>query len=66
VTDDVLTVNVALLAPAATVTELGMVALELLDERLTEDPPGPAVPFKVTVPVDEPPPKTVEGETVRL
>ena len=56
-----LIVNVALVAPAATVTEVGVVALELLDERETTAPPVGAAPFKVTVPVEELPPTTDVG-----
>ncbi len=57
----VVTVNVAELAPAATVTELGAVALVLLDDRLTDIPPVGATPVRVTVPVDEVPPVTEVG-----
>jgi hypothetical protein len=35
--------------------------MELLLDKLTERPPGPAWPFKVTEPVDELPPTTVDG-----
>lgn len=57
-----MTVNVAEVAPAGTVTELGNVAHELFDDSETTSPPGPAKPFRVTVPVDETPPATVEGD----
>ncbi len=52
----VVTVNVAVVAPAATVTEPGTVALVLPEERLTTVPAEPAGPFNVTVPVVVKPP----------
>jgi hypothetical protein len=61
VTDLVVTVNVAVVAPAATVTEAGTVAEALLLESATLTPPEGAVLFKVTVPVAEVPPVTLEG-----
>jgi hypothetical protein len=61
VTDLVVTVKVAVVAPAATVTETGTVAEALLLESATLAPPEGAVPFKVTVPVAEVPPVTLEG-----
>jgi len=58
----VLTVNVALLAPAATVTLAGTVAVDvLLLVRVTAAPPAGAGPLSVTVPVEESPPVTVVG-----
>ena len=65
-TADVVTVNEAELAPAATMTVLGTEALEELDDRLTTVPPLPAGPFKVTVPVDGLPPITDEGDNTSL
>ncbi len=62
----VVIVNVPLVAPAATVTEPGTTAFELPEDRLTVEPPGPAAPLSVTVPVDEVPPITVAGETLTL
>jgi len=62
----VVTVNVAVVAPAATVTFAGTVAAEALDVRFTVDPPAGAGALSVTVPVEEVPPVTVEGETVTL
>lgn len=59
-------VNVAALAPAETVTWAGTVALELLDDRITEAPPGPAGPFSVTVPTELFPPLTEGGASTRL
>ena len=59
----VFTVNVPVVAPAATVTEAGTVAFALLDCRVTIAPLGPAAPPKVTVPVDVFPPTTVVGES---
>src|SRR5438445_10993729 len=70
VTALVLTVNVALLAPAATVTLAGTVAVDvLLLVRVTAAPPAGAGPLSVTVPVEEFPPPvavvvvTVDGES---
>src|SRR5438552_15313475 len=57
VTALVLTVNVALLAPAATVTLAGTVAVDvLLLVRVTAAPPAGAGPLSVTVPVEDCPP----------
>ncbi|PYU81190.1 MAG: hypothetical protein DMG50_17055 [Acidobacteria bacterium] len=58
----VLTVNVALVAPAATVTLEGTVtAAVLLLESATCAPPVGAAPLNVTVPVEELPPVTLVG-----
>ena len=58
----VLTVNVALVAPAATVTLDGTVAAAvLLLESVTVAPPAGAAPLNVTVPVEEFPPVTLVG-----
>src|SRR6266403_1428157 len=58
----VLTVNVALVAPAATVTLEGtLAAAVLLLESVTCAPPDGAGPLNVTVPVDELPPVTLVG-----
>ena len=58
----VVTVNVALLAPAATVTFAGTVAAAVLPlERETVAPPLGAGPLRVTVPVEEDPPLTLVG-----
>ena len=60
----VVTVKVAVVAPAATVTLTGTVAAALLLDRVTASPPvGAALP-KVTVPVDEVPPVTEVGFSV--
>ena len=65
VTALVLTVNVALLAPAATVTLAGTVAVGvLLLERETVAPPVGAGPLSVTVPVEADPPVTLVGFSV--
>jgi hypothetical protein len=58
----VLTVNVALVAPAATVTLDGVLAAAvLLLESATVAPPAGAAPLSVTVPVEEFPPVTLVG-----
>jgi len=58
----VLTVKVALLAPAATVTLAGTVAAAVLSLiRETAAPPVGAGPLNVTVPVDCAPPVTLIG-----
>jgi len=63
-TAPVVTLNVALVAPAATVTLAGTDAAGLLLESVTCAPPAGAGPFSVTVPVEEPPPVTLVGLTV--
>src|SRR6266404_3842515 len=55
----VLTVNVALVAPAATVTLDGTLAAPLLLESATVAPPVGAAPLRVTVPDEEFPPVTL-------
>jgi hypothetical protein len=61
----VLTVNVALLAPAVTVTLEGTLAAPLLLESITSAPPLRAGPLSVTVPVEDcAPPVTLVGFTV--
>ena len=63
----VLMVDVAVLAPAATRTLAGTVAAAvLLLERVRVAPPVGAGPVSVTVPVDVPPPMTVDGLRVRV
>jgi hypothetical protein len=58
----VLTANVALVAPAATVTLEGtLAAVVLLLESATCAPPDGAGPLNVTVTVDEFPPVTLAG-----
>src|SRR6267154_3673986 len=60
----VLTVNVALVAPATTVTLDGVLAtFVLLLESVTTAPPEGAAPLSVTVPVEEFPPVTLVGFT---
>ena len=61
VTDVVVMVNVALVAPAATVTLAGTAAAAELSESDTAAPPAGAAALSVTVPVDELPPTTVDG-----
>src|SRR5438445_13641985 len=66
VTALVLTVNVALVAPAATVTLEGTVATDVsLLESATCAPPDGAGPLSVTMPVEEFPPVTLVGLNVR-
>src|SRR5260221_12512340 len=62
----VLTVNVALVAPAATVTLEGVLAtLVLLLESVTTAPPAGAAPVSITVPVEDcVPPTTLVGFSV--
>lgn len=57
----VLTVNVAFVAPAGTVTKLGTVAADELLDRLTESPPEGAAPESVTAPVEVLEPTSVVG-----
>lgn len=66
VTAMVVTVNVAVLAPAATVTEAGTLALVMLDLSATTSPPVGATPFRVTVPVEGVPPTTEIGDRETL
>ena len=62
----VLTVNVALVAPAATITLDGVLAtFVLLLESVTTAPPEGAAPLRVTVPVEDcTPPTTFVGFSV--
>ena len=60
----VVTANVALVAPAATVTLAGTVADDVLSlDSDTTAPPAGAGPLSVTVPVEELPPTTLDGVT---
>src|SRR6185369_3102954 len=59
--------KLAELAPAATVTFGGTLAIDgLLLARVTSCPFAAAGPFKVTIPVEEAPPLTVDGESVNV
>ena len=60
----VVTVNVTVLEPPGTVTVFDTTALVELDVSVIEPPFGGATPLKVTVPVEDAPPRTVLGETV--
>jgi hypothetical protein len=58
--------NVALTAPAGTVTDFGKVTrLGFPVDRFTTHPPLGAAPPRTTVPVDAPPAVTVDGFSVR-
>jgi hypothetical protein len=59
--NDVVTVNVAVVAPAATVTDAGTEAFELDDVSVTVCPPAGAAPLRVTVPIELAPQTTVLG-----
>jgi hypothetical protein len=61
VTVVVVTVKVAVVAPAATVTEAGTVALAPVADSVTGRPPDGAGPLRVTVPVEGLPPITDAG-----
>ena len=64
-TTEVLTVNVALVAPAGTVTLEGTLAAPLLLESATCTPPAGAGALSVTVPVEDcTPPITLVGLSV--
>ena len=64
VTVAVVTVNVAVVAPAATVTVAGSIAAPVLLDSITLAPPAGATLLSVTVPVDEVPPITLVGLSV--
>ena len=61
----VVTVKLALVAPAGTVTLAGTVTALELSESATTAPPLGAAEAKVTVPVEELPPVTVVGLSAR-
>lgn len=63
-TMEVLTLKVALVAPAGTVTLGGTLAAPLLLESATCAPPVGAGPLSVTVPVEDAPPITPAGLSV--
>ncbi len=65
VTPKVLTVNVAVDCPFGTVTFAGGTALALLDDNWTITPLNDAAVVRVTVPVEEVPPVTLGGLSVR-
>ena len=60
----VFTVNVALAAPAGTVTVAGTVAADILLESETVALPYGAGPLSITVPVEGEPPVTLVGFSV--
>ena len=61
VTAVVVTVNVAVVLPAATITVAGTAAAALLLDKATEIPPLGAALVKVTAPVEDTPPVTLTG-----
>jgi hypothetical protein len=61
VTDFVVTLKVAVLLPAVTVTEAGTVAEVVLLDRETSAPPAGAAALRVMVPVTDVPPVTLAG-----
>jgi hypothetical protein len=63
-TELVLSVKVALLAPVATVMLTGTVTAALLLDRVTTTPGDGAAALRVTVPWDELPPTTLVGFNV--
>ena len=65
-TDTVLTLNVADVEPAETVTVAGTVEVLELEERATTAPPDGAAAERLTVPVTGLPPVTELEESVRL
>jgi hypothetical protein len=62
----VVTANVALVVPAATVTLDATCAEALLEDNATTAPPGGAGAAKVTVPVEELPPISVFGLKLKV
>ncbi len=66
VTTLVVTVNVRLVDPAATVTLAGTVAAAESSERVTTVPPAGAAELSRTVPVEDAPPTTVVGLSVTV
>jgi hypothetical protein len=67
VTGFVVIVNVVDVAPAGTVTDAGIVAVLVFElVSVTLNPPVPAAPVMVTVPVDGDPPVTGLGLTLKL
>ncbi len=65
VTELVVAVKVAVVAPAATVTEAGTWAAAVFElVSVTTAPPAGAAALNVTVPVDEAPPITEAGFTL--
>jgi len=65
-TASVLTAKVTDVAPAGTLTESGILIAALALVSVTVMPPVPAGPVKVTLPTEEPPPRTVLGATVTV
>ncbi len=64
-TMEVLTLKVALVAPAGTITLEGTLAAPLLLDSATCAPPAGAGPLSVTVPLEDAPPITLVGFSAR-
>jgi hypothetical protein len=60
-TEEVVIVNFALVAPAATVTLAGTLTTAELSDSVTIVPPAGAAALRVTVPLEELPPTTLVG-----
>ena len=65
-TGNVVTENVVDVLPSGTVTEFGVIPLDKLLETSIDEPPGPAGPLIVKVPVTVAPPYTLGGFKVRV
>ena len=60
------TVNVAVVSPAGTMTLAGTVAAAALElDSATEAPPAGAAAVRLTLPIDDVPPVTLDGSNVR-
>ena len=65
VTADVFAANTAVVLPAATVTEVGVVTNELLSDKLTSAPPVAAAPVRFTVHETVAEPLTLAGSHLK-
>ena len=66
VTVPAVAVKLAVVPPAATITEAGTVSAALFDERTTDAPPARAADVNITVQLAVPPEVTEFGEQDRL